>query len=91
MEFGGVASFSFVPEPPSSGTRSEPLTCLPRSCQDAGAQVWSSFDTTSGEDEPSRACSRPCIMSCSPGPACSDLQVRDLGWRLKPGAATGCP
>lgn len=29
MEFGGVASFSFLPEPPSPGTRSEPLTCLP--------------------------------------------------------------
>lgn len=29
MEFGGVASFSFLPEPPSPGTGSEPLTCLP--------------------------------------------------------------
>lgn len=34
MEFGGgVASFSFLPEPPSPGTRSAPLTCLPLESQ----------------------------------------------------------
>lgn len=79
MEFGGVASFSFVPEPPSSGTRSEPLTCLPRE-----SQKWAVPElpaTMASQSLPRDALAR------MPEPRCGPHLTPHLGEMNRPGPA----